>query len=332
MRILHLEPLRYDAATRALLAQAGEVTYRECDGPAALLAAAAEAPYGALFCRLGLRIDREVLTALPDLRFLVTPTTGLDHLDLDEAGRRGIRVISLRGETDFLRAIRSTAEMTWALALALMRRLPWAFADVLGGHWRREPFLGEELDGKTLGVIGCGRLGSMVTHYGKAFGMRVLAHDNVPEHLADAAPNTVFVGLDELLAESDCVSLHLPLNPATRDFLNRGRLFAMRPGAVLINTARGELLDEVALLEALSCGHLAGAALDVLAGDSGREEGVPDRHPLVTYAHTHDNLLITPHIGGYGAVALGRTRRFIVERFLAAAGIPRQPDLAPENH
>lgn len=322
MRILHLESRRYDDGTRALLARAGEVDYRDCESQTALLAAAASAPYDALFCRLGLRIDADVLGALPQLRYLVTPTTGLDHIDLEEASGRGVRVISLRGEVAFLREIRSTAEMTWTLALALLRRLPAAFEDVRGGHWRREPFLGEELAGKTLGVIGCGRLGSIVTHYGAVFGMRVLAYDHNPECLAAAAAGTEPATLERLLTEADCVSLHLPLDATTRGLMDRHRLFAMRPGAVLINTARGELVDEDALLQALSSGHLAGAALDVLAGDSGWEQSVPDGHPVVTYARGHDNLLLTPHIGGYGAVALGRTRRFIVERFLAAAGVP----------
>jgi D-3-phosphoglycerate dehydrogenase len=319
-RALHVEPARYDEDVRVLIEAVAAVDYVECSGQPELLAAIAAAPYDALFVRLGLAVDAAVLEAAPTLKWVVTPTTGLDHVDLGEAERRGVEVISLRGETAFLETISSTAEHTWALLLALCRRLPAAHGDVIHGHWRREPFLARELSGRTLGVVGCGRLGRMVAGFGLAFAMKVLVHDHNPENLARAPAGVEPVGLDQLLDTSDVVSLHLPLNESTRGFLSAERLARMRPGALLLNTARGELVDEAALLDALRSGRLAGAALDVLSGDSRWNGRVPDGHPLVAYAResAQYNLVLSPHVGGYGRTALSSTRRFVAQKFAAA--------------
>jgi D-3-phosphoglycerate dehydrogenase len=285
-----------------------------------------KSPYTAVFCRLGLGLDAEVFEAGADaLQWIVTPTTGLAHIDESEAQKRGIRVLSLKGHTDFLKTISSTAELTIGLLLALVRRIPAAHEDVVrNGGWRRAPFLGRELRGMTLGLIGLGRLGTLVAGYAQALGMKVLACDTRDEAFLDQANLHVERrDPDSLLAEADVVSLHLPLEKSTRNFLHEGRIRAMKRGAFLINTARGELLDEAALLASLRAGSLGGAALDVLAEDSRWEGSVPDSHPLVSHARSHDNLLLTPHIGGYSLDAIMKTRSFMVERFcqeLASAG------------
>jgi D-3-phosphoglycerate dehydrogenase len=314
-RILNVEPLRYDESLRQTLAEFADVDYRQCDTQSEFAAAAAAAPYEALLVRLGLAVDEPVLAAAPHLRWVVTPTTGLDHIDLAACRRRGIEVISLRGETEFLTSIRSTAEHTWALLLALVRRLPAAVADVRGGHWRREPFLAGELDGKTLGIIGYGRLGKIVARYGTAFFMRALANDTNRSAFDDLPDGVHPTDLDTLLAESDVVSLHIPLTAENEGFITRTRLARMKQGAIFVNTSRGELVDEAALLDALRSGRLAGAALDVLAGDSRWDEaGPPADHPLVAYAREAHNLLITPHMGGYGESAIHRTRAHVVAK------------------
>jgi D-3-phosphoglycerate dehydrogenase len=318
VRILHVEPSRYEADARRILEGVGAVDYVECATQPAFMQALGRAPYDAVFARLGLALDRAALAAAPALRWIVTPTTGLDHIDVQAAAGRGVRIISLRGETEFLDAIRSTAEHTWALLLALERRLVAAHADVLAGGWRRDGFLCGELDGTTLGIIGCGRLGRVVAAYGLAFRMRVLVHDISPEALARAPAGVTAVGLPQLLAESDVVSLHLPLTDETRQYLSAARLRALKRGAILINTARGELIDEAALLDVLQKGHLAGAALDVLAGDGRWDGQVPAGHPLVAYARQHERLLLSPHIGGYGVRSIARTRRFVAQRFAEA--------------
>lgn len=319
MRALHVEPLRWGDAPRRVIEAAAIVDYASPRDQHELLELLGRAPYEALFLRLGLAADRAVFDRAPGLRLVITPTTGLDHLDLAEAEARGIRVISLRGETALLERVSSTAEHTFALLLGLFRRLPAAHADVLAGRWRREPFLAAELSGRTLGIAGCGRLGRKVARYALAFELEVLVHDLDPAALALAPAGALAVSPDELLARSDVLSLHLPLNAATSGWLSRARLASMKRGSVLVNTARGELVDEAALLEALELGHLAGAALDVLTGDSRwSEDGPGPDHPLIDYARRSGNLLLTPHTGGYGRDSIARTRLFVAERFAAA--------------
>lgn len=318
MKILVVEPQRYDPEARAVLERLGDVSWLEVAGQAELERALASAPWEALFVRLGVAVTPAALAAAPSLKWVVTPTTGLDHVDLPACAARGVRVLSLKGHTDFLDSITATAEHTWGLLLALLRRVPQAHGAVTDGGWVREPFLGNELAGRTLGLVGVGRLGRMVARYGLAFGMRVLVHDTSAESLRRAPAGVEPVSVETLLASSDVLSLHLPLEAATQGWLSRVRLQAMKPGAVLVNTARGELVDEAGLLEALQSGHLAGAAVDVLAGDSRWERAVPPEHPLVRYAATHDRLLITPHIGGYGRQSIARTRRFMIDRLAEA--------------
>jgi D-3-phosphoglycerate dehydrogenase len=318
--MLCIEPLRYSAELRERIAVFADADYLDAPTHAALVEALQRAPYQALLVRLGVAIDDAVLAATPALRVVATPTTGLDHIDLDACARRGVLVVSLKSETAFLDSIKSTAEHTWALLLALSRHLPAAAADVSAGHWRREPFLADELDGKTLGVVGCGRLGRMVASYGLAFGMAVLVHDADPDALARVPAGARVVDTDAVLAQSDVVSLHLPLDEKTQGWLSAERIARMKHGAWLVNTARGELVDEPALLVAIGSGAIGAFAADVLAGDSTWEHGVPTEHPLVEAARAGRRVILTPHMGGYGRQAIQNTRRFIIERVAEQMG------------
>jgi D-3-phosphoglycerate dehydrogenase len=269
--------------------------------------------------RLGLLVTREVIEGAHRLRAVVTPTTGLDHIDLGAAEDRGVAVISLKGETDFLRTVHATAEHTWGLLLALVRRIPWAFESVRGGQWDRDRFRGAELDGKRLGILGFGRVGQRVARYGVAFGMEVGAHDRRGGERISGM--RAFPTLEGLLEWSAVLSVHLPLEAETRGLLSRDRLRRLPRGAVLLNTARGAIVDEEGLVELLEDGHLAGAAVDVLAVEQPRER--PSESRLVRYARTHDNLIVTPHIGGATTESMGRTEVFVAEklrRFLAENG------------
>jgi len=281
-----------------------------------LLAAVPQADV--LWVRLRHRIDDEVLQAATRLRVVVTNTTGLNHIDLGGAQRRGILVMSLRGETEFLKTVRATAELTLGLILALVRRLPAAAAHVNGGGWNRYGFKGHDLFEKSAGIVGLGRLGRIVATYLQALGMKVLATGPAGE----PADGVTLVPLDELLARSDLVSVHVDLNPGTRRLIGPGEFAAMRPGAWFVNTSRGEVVDEDALLAALEDGRLGGAALDVLAGEP--PPGLAT-HPLVRYAATHDNLILTPHIGGYTHESLARTELYLTARlidYLDGDGLP----------
>lgn len=309
MRILVAEPEDFSARAADVLRQVGEVELRRVPADAVVDALRA---YDVFWFRLGYQMRASLLPERPRCRMLATPVTGLDHIDLEACRARGIRVVSLRGETDFLRTVRATAEFTLGLALALLRRVPVAFQSVCAGHWTRDPFRGRELFGKTAGLVGMGRLGTLVAGYLRALGMDVVGYDPRPDFPAAAARRAA--SLTEVLATADLVSLHVSYGPTTRHLIGRTELSAMKPGAVLINTSRGGVVDEAALLDALVDGRLAGAALDVLEG----EPGIGADHPLVVYARSHDNLIVVPHIGGNTWESFEKTEVFLAGRVVQA--------------
>jgi D-3-phosphoglycerate dehydrogenase len=298
-----------------VLADLGDLRLADLDREALLESVATVT---VLWIRLRHRIDTQVLAAAPQLRVIVSPTTGLNHIDTEEAATRGIAVLSLRGETAFLNDVVATAEHTLALTLALLRRLPAAIRHTGLGRWDRDQFKGREVRGQTIGVIGYGRLGRIVANYFRALGARVLVSD--PEaDAASIAPDISLVTLPELLARADLVTLHVNLTSGNRGFFGRPEFELMRKGAWFVNTSRGELIDEGALLSSLESGHLAGAALDVLADELPTGMG---HNRLVLYAQSHDHLIITPHIGGCTFESMDKTERFLADRlrtYLAGA-------------
>jgi D-3-phosphoglycerate dehydrogenase len=302
MRILIAEPDGFPADALEADALGSDVVFC-APGRDALLRALPEAD--ALWVRLAHRITADLFDHAPKLRWIVSPTTGLNHIDLEEAERRGVTVLSLKGKIDFLKEIRATAEHTVGLMLALLRHTPAAHADVLAGHWRRDMFQGSELHEKTIGLFGYGRLGTIVARYLHAFDARVLVTDPRIESMAP----------EQVLQQADIVSLHVDLTPETQRFFGAAQFASMKPGAFFVNTSRGELVDEAALLTALEGGHVRGAALDVLANES--SSGMGD-HPLVEYARSHGNLLLTPHIGGCTAESMQKTERFMAQQLLEA--------------
>jgi D-3-phosphoglycerate dehydrogenase len=241
---------------------------------------------------LAVRLTRDLIEKCPRLRVVATCSTGTDHLDLACLEQRGIPVISLKYDTDFLDRVTCTAEMAWGLLLAVVRRLPWSFDAAKQGVWARDRYRGHQLAGMTLGILGYGRLGRITAEYGKSFRMRVLACDVKPVTLADGIERVDF---ETLLRQSDVLSLHIHLTPENTGLINRDVFARMKKGAYLINTSRGAIIDEAAFLEALESGHLGGAGVDVIQG-----EWDPDlaNHPLIRYARTHENLVISPHTGG----------------------------------
>lgn len=312
-RILVAESRGFSERALRLLSAAGEVELADLSA-AALPAAARHADV--LWVRLRHHVGREVMAEAPALRFVVSPTTGLNHIDVEEARRRGIRVLSLRGESEFLRDIRATAELTIGLMLALLRRIPEAVAHVRAGFWDRDMFKGGELYGRTVGLVGYGRLGRILGRTLSAFDARVVAHDPFVSPAEFERP-VVCMPLHELLTGADIVSLHAALREESRGFFGRREFQTMKHGALFVNTARGELLDEGALLNALESRALGGAALDVLAGES--SDGMAG-HPLVRYAATHSNLLITPHVGGCTHESMGKTELFLARKLCAELG------------
>jgi len=307
-RILNLEPADYSNEAKGILESLGDVV----EGPfnrSALLDRVGS--YDVLIVRLGHQIDAEVLDHADCLTTIVTATTGLNHIDLEEAYRRGISVLSLRGEREFLDGIYATAEHTWALVLSLFRHLPAAHTHVTNNSWERDLFKGTELHGKCIGIVGFGRIGTKVARYGVAFGMRVLVND--PKFSHGVSEIAEHVCLNRLLSEADIVSLHVHYDETTHKLIGEKELRAMKPGAVLVNTARGEVISEDALLSCLSDGHLGGAALDVLTGEN---DGWTSSKRLIEYAKSYSNLVITPHIGGCTEESMEKTEIFMAKKLI----------------
>jgi len=275
-------------ATRRLLESVGQVRYVDA-APESLREALPRAD--AYFASMHVRITGEMIAQAPRLRAIATPSTGLDHIDLEAAQARGIAVLGLKDDRKLLDRITATAELAWALLLGCARRFPEAMAAVRQGRWARDAVRGHQIAYKTLGILGCGRLGTMMADYGRAFRMKVLGCDLRPIDL----PGVEQVSFDRLLRESDVLTIHIHLTDQNRGLIGRDELSAMKPGSILINTSRGAIIDEAALLDALENGPLAAAGLDVIEGEW--REDIAE-HPLMVYARTHHNLIITPHVGG----------------------------------
>lgn len=302
MRILNtIGPVFADAG-KEILARLGSVDYRT---PAQSELADLVADYDALFVQLGLNVTPDIIDRGKKLKAIATATTGLDHIATDYAAKKGIPVVSLRGEDEFLRTIPGTAELAFGLIVALYRKIPFAFESVKRHEWNREGYRGHNLRGKTLGILGLGRLGTMMAAYGNAFGMRVVAHDpNVSKARAS---------FDEVLRESDVLSVHVHLTSETENLLGRTSFQKMKRGALLINTARGKIVNESDVINALKDGQLGGYGADVLADELAFGPTFP-ANPLVEYAKTHDNVIIVPHIGGMTYESREATDVFIAQK------------------
>lgn len=257
---------------------------------------------------LRIPVDREVLERGRQLKLIATPSTGTDHLDLPALAERGIAVQSLKEERQLLTQLTSTAELALGLMIACARHLPQCFEASRRGAWERSKLAGTQLSGKTLGIIGLGRLGAMMAKYGQALGMKLLFCD--PRRKSEVR-GIEHATLDELLQRADVISLHVHLTPETRHMLGRREFTLIKPGAILINTARGALIDEAALIEALRSGRLASAGLDVIDG-----EWLADleKHPLIEYSRVQPRLYITPHVGGTCPESVYLATRHVVKR------------------
>jgi len=269
-----------------------------------------------LLCMLTDPVDGALIEACPQLRVISSFSVGVDHIDLDAASRRGIVVGNTPGVLT-----ETTADLTFALLLAAARRLGEA-ADFLrsGGwarsHWEIDAFMGRDLHGATLGLLGLGAIGQAVARRAAGFGMEVLGWSRSGR----AVPGVRGVSFEALLEASDFVSVHVALAPETRQLIDAKALGRMKPGAVLVNTARGGIVDEAALADALRSGHLGAAGLDVYA-----QEPAGADHPLLQLP----NAVLTPHIGSASARTRIRMADLAVENLVA--GLEGRPLLHCAN-
>ena len=262
-----------------------------------------------LLCLLTDRIDAALMDACPRLRVISTMAVGYDNIDVAAATARSILVGHTPGTLDD-----TTADFAFALLMAAARRIPAGVDYVRAGHWRTWGpllLLGADIHGATLGLVGMGRIGAAVARRARGFDMRVLytTHTRRPEHVAlEAELGGAYASLDDLLAQSDFVSLHTPLTDATRGLINSERLRQMKRDAILINTARGPIVETEALLAALQAGEIGGAALDVTD-----PEPLPADHPLLALP----TCLVTPHIASASTATRARMADLAARNLLA---------------
>jgi len=237
----------------------------------------------AIVVRSATFVDAAVMEKAPKLRVIGRAGVGVDNVDLDAATRRGIVVMNTPGGNAV-----AVAEHTFALMLAMARFIPRAHSTMTAGKWEKKTLQGTELRGKTLGVVGLGRVGVEVSRRAQAFGMKVVAHDPYVAPSFAQQLNVTMVPLDELYAQSDYITLHVGITPQTNGMINADAIRKMKKGVRLVNCARGELLNEAAVVEALQSGQLGGAGLDVYSHEPLKDS------PLMTLP----NVILTPHIAG----------------------------------
>ena len=247
--------------------------------PAQLGPAMADAD--ALIVRSATTVDAALIAVSPKLRAIARAGAGVDNIDVDAAAARGIVVMNAQGASTT-----SVAELTLALMLALARHVPAADRSMKAGRWDKKALAGSELAGQTVGVIGFGRIGRVVAGLARAFGMAVLAHDPAVAAAGGGDVDVAFVDLDELCGHADYITLHLPSTRETRHLFDADRFGRCRRGMRLVNTSRGDLVDDAALLAALDAGQVGGAALDVFATEP----------PIDWTLVRHPAVVATPHV------------------------------------
>jgi D-3-phosphoglycerate dehydrogenase / 2-oxoglutarate reductase len=322
-RILVLEPVAQ--AGIDLLAAAHDTEVRlGLDRDAVLGVLAEGGGYDALVVRSQTRVDAELLSAgAPRLSVVGVASVGIDRVDLEAATRAGVMIVNApTGNTI------AAAEHTMALMLTLLRQVPAADASVRRGEWERGRYTGRELRGKTLGIIGLGKIGKAVARRALGFEMRVITSDPYVTEDQASESGAKLVGLAELLHRSDVITVHTPLTARTRGLLGKAQLDAVKPGAFVLNVARGGIVDESALADALAAGHVAGAAVDVYS-----VEPMAADNPM----RTAPNVVMTPHLGASTAEAQDRVGLEVAEQVLMAlAGVTppfavNAPSVAPET-
>lgn len=240
--------------------------------------------FDGLVVRSGTKVDKEIINAGQNLKLIGRAGTGVDNIDVRSATTKGILVVNTPGGNTI-----STAELAMSHILSLARNIPQANASMKAGKWERSAYTGTELSGKTLGVIGVGKIGREVAKWSKGFGMNVIGYDPVVSEQSARGSGIEPALLDDLFKQADFITIHTPLTKETKYLIDATSLAKCKKGVRIINCARGGIVDEVALLDALKSGHVAGAGLDVLELEPPVDASLELRK--------HSNVIMTPHLG-----------------------------------
>lgn len=313
LNILVAETLNFSTEAIEGLQQLGLVTLLDIEKDELTDALAT---YDVFWFRLKFKIEEKDFPAQTKCRYILCPVTGLDHIDLAACEKRGIKVLALKGETEFLKTVRATAEHTMGLTLALLRNIPKAVASVNDGFWNRDLFKGNEIFGKKVGILGVGRLGTITAGFFKAFGAEVYGFD-IKDY--DNSVCQKVASIQELFSTCDIISIHVSYNEGSHHLVNKTLFGLMKPEAVLINTSRGGVVNSYDLLAALQNKQMAGAALDVIEDEYNTTD-----NKLVAFAKQNPNLIITPHIGGNTYESFAKTELFLLDKLKKALQLEPQ--------
>lgn len=294
-KILVITPVNHIKGIPELLESIGSVKY--LDNPTQKEVEDQIDEVNALFTnpnKSNVYISRDLLQKGNNLSVVCTASTGRDHIDIDAAQELNKTILSLKNDFEVINKISSTAEHAFSLMLSVLRWIPQANSDTKSGNWDYEPFIGRQMDHLTLGVIGYGRLGKLFTHYCKAFGSRVLVYDPYVKVENESNGEVIQTNLDELLIESDIISVHVHLDKETYKMVNKSWFDKMKDTVILINTSRGDVINEEDLIFFLENNPKSRVGADVIANEIDQDKG----SSLLRFAEKSNRVIITPHIGG----------------------------------
>tara|TARA_R100000030_G_scaffold41530_1_gene31175 strand:- start:48 stop:968 length:921 start_codon:yes stop_codon:yes gene_type:complete len=285
MKILCLTPIKHLDGIYEYLNSFGRIDYLP-DSPANVIRDTVSIlNYDVIFCnpnKQNYKLDEYILKHFNGT--ILTASTGLNHIDIDYCNEKGIKVMSHKEDMELLNELPSTSELAFGLMSSMLRNIPSSFDDVKKGNWDYDSHMGHQLKGKTIGIIGYGRLGKMMTDYCYAFGMNTLPYD----------PYKFDADFELLLKISDVISLHVHANDETRHMINKKTLGKMKNNSYIVNTSRGEIVNEHDIVDALRSGKLKGYATDVIEDEYGNREN----SPILKGIKEGLNILVTPHVGG----------------------------------
>lgn len=265
--------------------------------------------FDAYFADASILIDKEFISKAKKLKVIGSPSTGTDHIDLDALSKAKIKLFDISKEYELINSFTATSELAFGLILSLIRQIIPSSIEANQGNWAREKFSGFQLSGKTLGILGLGRLGKISAKIGLGFGMKVIANDIVDSFYTGVK----MVDFNYLMSNSDILTIHIHLNEKTRGIINKSAISLMQPNCIIVNTSRGAIISEKDLLNALTAGKIKGAALDIIDGEWLELEKL-QKHPLIQYANKNQNLIITPHIGGSTQESIKDSRVFMSKK------------------
>ena len=309
MKIVCITPIKHLDGVYERLEQYGEVIYVPEISKLELITLLSETPdIECLFTnpnKQNFILDEEVLKN-SYVKVINTCSTGLNHIDINYCERNNIEVWSLKEDFELINDLPSTAELSFGLMMSLLRKIPEGFHSVKKGEWDYEPFIGRQVKGLTIGIVGFGRLGKITAELFKGWGVNILVNDPYVGTF-----DYEEVGIKELQEKSDVVFLHLHANEETRNMVDREFLSNMKKGSILINTSRGELVDEEDIMKSITDGYLGGYGTDVISDEFGN---ISDSK-LVEFSKENNNVIITPHVGGMTWEGQTKAYKWAVDKF-----------------